>query len=86
MQEAIDHDVRVVVMTNSLAATDEPLVHFGYSRYRREMLKMGVMLYELSPTLERRKSGALGELRARRSAACTPSSRSSTAAALWSAR
>ena len=30
MQEAIDHDVRVVVMTNSLAATDEPLVHFGY--------------------------------------------------------
>jgi putative cardiolipin synthase len=62
MQEAIDHNVRVVVMTNSLAATDEPLVHFGYSRYRREMLKMGVTLYELSPTLTR-KSGALGDFR-----------------------
>ena len=46
------NNVRVVVMTNSLAATDEPLVHFGYSRYRRAMLKMGVMLYELSPTLD----------------------------------
>ena len=62
MQEAIDHNVRVVVMTNSLAATDEPLVHFGYSRYRPEMLKMGVTLYELSPTLTR-KSGALGDFR-----------------------
>ena len=62
LQQAIDNDVRVVVMTNSLAATDEPLVHFGYARYRREMLKMGVTLYELSPTLTRR-SGMLGDFR-----------------------
>ncbi len=62
MQEAVDHDVRVVVLTNSLAATDEPLVHFGYARYRQEMLKMGVTLYELSPALTR-KSGALGDFR-----------------------
>ncbi|MBI5259054.1 MAG: phospholipase D family protein [Burkholderiales bacterium] len=40
--------VRVSVMTNSLGATDEPLVHLGYSRYREEMLRMGVELYELS--------------------------------------
>ena len=26
--------VKVTVITNSLAATDEPLVHTGYSRYR----------------------------------------------------
>jgi putative cardiolipin synthase len=42
--------VKVTVITNSLAATDEPLVHTGYSRYRARMLKAGVDLYELSPT------------------------------------
>ena len=42
--------VKVTVITNSLAATDEPLVHTGYSRYRTRMLQAGVDLYELSPT------------------------------------
>ena len=42
--------VKVSILTNSLAANDEPLVHTGYSRYRVELLKMGVDLYELSPT------------------------------------
>jgi putative cardiolipin synthase len=42
--------VKVTVITNSLAATDEPLVHNGYSRYRTAMLQAGVDLYELSPT------------------------------------
>ncbi len=36
------------MLTNSLGATDEPLVHLGYSRYREEMLRLGVDLYELS--------------------------------------
>jgi putative cardiolipin synthase len=42
--------VKVTVVTNSLAATDEPLVHNGYSKYRPAMLEAGVDLYELSPT------------------------------------
>ncbi len=42
--------VKVTVITNSLAATDEPLVHTGYARYRSAMLEAGVDLYELSPT------------------------------------
>jgi len=42
--------VKVTVVTNSLAATDEPLVHNGYSKYRPGMLDAGVDLYELSPT------------------------------------
>jgi putative cardiolipin synthase len=42
--------VRMSVLTNSLAATDTPIVHTGYARYRREMLALGVHLYELSPT------------------------------------
>ncbi len=41
-------NVKVTVMTNSLAATDEFVVHTGYSRYRKEMLGLGVDLYELS--------------------------------------
>jgi putative cardiolipin synthase len=43
-------DVKVTILTNSLAANDEPLVHTGYARYRVELLKTGVDLYELSPT------------------------------------
>lgn len=40
--------VRVRIMTNSLASTDEPVVHVGYSHYRRAMLEDGVELFELS--------------------------------------
>jgi putative cardiolipin synthase len=43
-------DVKVTVLTNSLASNDEPLVHTGYARYRPDMVKSGVDLYELSPT------------------------------------
>ena len=45
-----ENKVKVTVITNSLAATDEPLVHNGYSKYRLPMLRAGVDLYELSPT------------------------------------
>jgi putative cardiolipin synthase len=42
--------VKVTILTNSLASNDEPLVHTGYARYRLELLRSGVDLYELSPT------------------------------------
>jgi len=45
--------VRTVVLTNGVGATDEPLVHFRYARYRREMLRLGVELYEVSANLAR---------------------------------
>ena len=41
--------VTVKVLTNSLAATDEPEVHAGYARYRIPLLEAGVDLYELRP-------------------------------------
>lgn len=41
--------VKVKVLTNSLASTDEAAVHAGYSRYRRTLLEGGVQLYELRP-------------------------------------
>lgn len=40
-------DVRVSVLTNSLAATDVAAVHGGYAPYRVPLLKGGVELYEL---------------------------------------
>ena len=43
--------VRVVILTNSLAANDVPVVHIGYARYRVPLLRSGVELYELSPSV-----------------------------------
>jgi putative cardiolipin synthase len=48
-----DRGVRVVVLTNSLAATDVSAVHAGYSRYRRALLESGVELYEIKATARR---------------------------------
>jgi putative cardiolipin synthase len=41
--------VQVSLLTNSLAATDEPTVHLGYRKYRVAILREGVALYEWSP-------------------------------------
>ena len=47
--------VRVRVLTNSLASTDVSVVHAGYARYRRRLLRGGVELYELDNTLSRQE-------------------------------
>ncbi|MFD1794786.1 phospholipase D family protein [Paracoccus aurantiacus] len=39
--------VEVNILTNSWLATDVPMVHAGYVKYRRELLEAGVNLYEL---------------------------------------
>ena len=52
LREARARGVRTSVLTNSLATTDEPLVHLGYARYRVGMLKLGVALHELVPMRE----------------------------------
>ena len=44
---AVDRGVRVRVLTNSLASNDAPVAHIGYARYREQLLKNGVELYEL---------------------------------------
>jgi putative cardiolipin synthase len=40
--------VRVRVVTNSLASTDVPVVHSGYAKYRKALLRAGVELYEMT--------------------------------------
>ena len=42
--------VRITVLTNSLQATDVAAVHSGYARYRRDLLKSGISLYEMKAT------------------------------------
>ncbi|HEV8314892.1 MAG TPA: phospholipase D family protein [Burkholderiaceae bacterium] len=59
MRAATQANGRITLVTNSLGSTDEPMVYRGYARYRLAMLKIGVRIYELSPSLARR-SGKLG--------------------------
>ncbi|WP_454726400.1 MULTISPECIES: phospholipase D-like domain-containing protein [Cupriavidus] len=47
MADLVRRGVKVRVLTNSLAATDAPIVHVGYRRYRAALLRAGVELHEL---------------------------------------
>lgn len=51
MKAARSRGVEITVLTNSLASNDVTLAHLGYSRYREDMARIGVRLYELSPKL-----------------------------------
>jgi putative cardiolipin synthase len=67
-------NVKLTLLTNSLAANDEPLVHTGYARYRTRLLQSGADLYELSPERLAKAAkaaagrGALGRLHAKTAA------------------
>jgi putative cardiolipin synthase len=54
--------VRVRVLTNSLASSDERIVHAGYMKRRVDLLRAGVRLYELKPSAA---EAALESLRVR---------------------
>lgn len=43
--------VRIRVLTNSLASNDAAAAHVGYARYRRELLGLGIALYEMRAEL-----------------------------------
>jgi phosphatidylserine/phosphatidylglycerophosphate/cardiolipin synthase-like enzyme len=57
-KEGID----VALLTNSLASTDEPWVYVGYWAHIKDLLKSGVQVHEISPSLsvKRRKLGIFG--------------------------
>jgi putative cardiolipin synthase len=42
--------VRVRILTNSCASTDVAIVHAGYAKYRKKLLRCGVELSELQPS------------------------------------
>jgi putative cardiolipin synthase len=41
--------VKISILTNSLAANDVTVVHAGYARWRKKLLRHGIALYELKP-------------------------------------
>jgi putative cardiolipin synthase len=45
-------NVRVRILSNSLASNDSPIVHVGYTRYRKALVQSGVELYEYKPSAE----------------------------------
>jgi putative cardiolipin synthase len=53
LQSLSARGVKVTILTNSLAATDVAAVHAGYQKYRKDLLKAGVTLYELKPDASR---------------------------------
>ena len=46
-----EQGVRVRILTNSFASNDVAVVHSGYARYRKDLLKLGVELHEIKPSL-----------------------------------
>lgn len=44
-------NLTIKIITNSFLSSDAPLAQIGYMRYRRDLLRMGVELYEIKPTL-----------------------------------
>ena len=55
-RELVKRGVHVRILTNSLASTDSPIVHIGYSRYRVELLKLGVELSEVRLKLGQKRA------------------------------
>ena len=49
--------VGVVILTNSLASTNHVPVHSAYARYRRDVIRAGVELYEMRANAARELSG-----------------------------
>jgi putative cardiolipin synthase len=49
LEDARKRGVRVSVLTNSMAANDEPFASAAYARYRQRMLRMGISISEISP-------------------------------------
>jgi putative cardiolipin synthase len=63
LRKLCERGVRVRIITNSLASNDVTIVHSGYSKYRKDMLRAGVELYEMNKKLtreQRRKRKRMG--------------------------
>jgi putative cardiolipin synthase len=50
--------VRVRIFTNSLTSNDVAVVHAGYGKYRKNLLRAGVELYEMNKKLNRKERKA----------------------------
>ena len=55
--------MRVRILTNSLASNDVAVVHSGYAKYRKDLLRAGVELYEMNKKLTREQRKAKRRMR-----------------------
>ena len=64
---ATQENGRVVLITNSIGSTDEPLAYAAYAQQRLAMLQSGVHIYEIGAELGRRvpRSGDFGDSHSR---------------------
>lgn len=55
LSQLSQNKIKVRVLTNSFLANDVALVHAFYQKYRQDLLKNGVELYEFKPYIERER-------------------------------
>jgi len=53
LSELAERGVRVRILTNALSSTDVAVVHAGYAKYRKRLLRAGVELYEMNKRLSK---------------------------------
>ena len=51
----VKRGVRVRVLTNSLASNNHAIVHSGYSKYRKDLLREGIEIYELNKNFSKQE-------------------------------
>ncbi|WP_223552179.1 phospholipase D family protein [Aestuariivivens sp. NBU2969] len=61
-KEAVDRGVKIRILTNSLASTDNIEAFSSYQSDREKLLKTGVRVFEFRPDAEERKKIMTGEL------------------------
>ncbi len=68
LSQLSERGVRVRILTNSLSSTDVGIVHSGYAKYRKDLLRAGVELYEMNKKIGRKerkeKKGEKGKSKA----------------------
>ena len=68
LKQLTEKGVRVRILTNSLASNDVAIVHSGYARYRKDLLRAGVELHEMNKKIteneKKKKKGLHGSSKA----------------------
>jgi len=54
----VKRGIRVRVLTNSLSSEDYAIIHSGYAKYRKDLLRGGVEIYELNKKLNKAEKKA----------------------------
>ncbi len=60
LKDLVDRGIGVRILTNSLSSNDVGIVHAGYSKYRKALLKSGIKLYEMNKKLPRKEKKTIG--------------------------